>query len=156
MKIRSQLALLVAAVVVPVALLAAATTTRLWTLQREAYEQRYLERVSGLRLALDARLEATTRQLRGLSGSAELDDAALLPQFVAGFDRLLQANPEWQTVGLRDAQGRPVAARSRAGVPPIPPPAPTPDDDLRPVFSDLQDRGGGRFVTYVSVPVLRA
>ena len=100
MKIRSQLALLVVAVVVPVALLAAATTTRLWTLQREAYEQRYLERVSALRLTLDTRLDATTRLLRGLSGSGELDDAELLPRFVERFDRLLQANPDWATVGL--------------------------------------------------------
>jgi len=156
MKIRSQLALLVVAVVVPVALLAAATTTRLWTLQREAYEQRYLERVSALRLALDTRLDATTRLLRGLSGSGELDDAELLPRFVERFDRLLQANPEWATVGLRDAQGRLVAARTRAGAAPIPPPAPTPDDALRPVISDLQDSGGGSYVTYVSVPIVRA
>ena len=155
MKIRSQLALLVVAVVVPVALLAAATTARLWTLQREAYEQRYLERVSALRLALDTRLDATTRLLRGLSGSGELDDPALLPRFVERFDRLLQSNPEWATVGLRDAQGKPVAARTRAGTPPIPPPAATPDDGLRPVFSDLREVGGGSFVTFVAVPVLR-
>ena len=155
MKIRSQLALLVLAVVVPVALLAAATTARLWTLQREAYEQRYLERVSALRLALDTRLDATTRLLRGLSGSSDLDDPEQLPRFVERFDRLLQSNPEWATVGLRDAEGKPVAARTRAGTPPIPPPAATPDDGLRPVFSDLREVGGGSFVTYVSVPVLR-
>ena len=93
MKIRSQLALLVLAVVVPVALLAAATTARLWTLQREAYEQRYLERVSALRLALDTRLDATTRLLRGLSGSSDLDDPELMPRFVERFDRLLAVEP---------------------------------------------------------------
>ena len=156
MKIRSQLALLVVAVVVPVALLAAATTTRLWTLQREAYEQRYLERVSALRLALDTRLDATTRVLRGLSGSVALDEPGQLPRFVARLDRLLQSNPEWATVGLRDAEGRPVAARTRSGTPPIPPPEATPEDGRGPVFSDLRDVGGGAFVTYISVPILRA
>jgi signal transduction histidine kinase/ActR/RegA family two-component response regulator len=156
MKIRSQLALLVVAVVVPVAVLAAATTARLWTLQREAYQQRYLERVSALRLALDTRLEATTRVLRGLSGSNDLDAPELLPRFVERFDRLLESNPEWATVGLRDAAGRVVAVKTRSGVPPIPPPATTPDDSRGPVFSDLKEVGGGTFVTYVSVPIVRA
>ena len=156
MKIRSQLALLVVAVVVPVAVLAAATTVRLWSLQREAYEQRYLERVSALRLALDTRLDATTRLLRGLSGSSELDAPEVLPRFVERFDRLLQANPEWATVGLRDASGNVVAHRTRSGVAPVPPPAPTPDDGRGAVFSDLRGIGGDTFVTYISVPILRA
>ncbi len=156
MKIRSQLALLVVAVVVPVALLAAATTVRLWSLQREAYEQRYLERVSALRLALDTRLDATTRLLRGLSSSGDLDAPEMLPRFVERFDRLLQANPEWATVGLRDAAGKVLAHRTRSGVAPIPPPAATPEDGRGPVFSDLHAVGGDTFVTYVSVPILRA
>ena len=156
MKIRSQLALLVLAVVVPVALLAATTTARLWTLQREAYEHRYLERVRALRLALDTRLDATTRLLRGLSGASELDDPAMLPQFVERFDRLLQSNPEWATIGVRDAQGKSLAARTRSGTPPVPAPPAAPEDGVRPFFSDLQDVGNGTFVTYISVPILRA
>ncbi len=155
MKIRSQLALLVVAVVVPVALLAAATAAQLWSLQREAYEQRYLERVSALRLALDTRLEATTRVLSGLSGSSDLDAPELLPRFIERFDRLLASNPEWATVGLRDAAGRVVAVKTRAGVPPIPPPAVSADDRRGPVFSDLHSVGDGTFVTYISVPIVR-
>jgi hypothetical protein len=65
MKIRSQLALLVLAVVVPVALLAAATTVRLWTLQRQPTSTATSSGLSALRLALDTRLDATTRLLRG-------------------------------------------------------------------------------------------
>ena len=157
MKIRSQLALLVVAVVVPVALLAAATTARLWTLQREAYEQRYLERVSALRLALDTRLDATTRLLRGLSGSGELDDPvaaaelrrALRPA-AAGEPGVGDGRPARRPGPAgRGAHPRPARRRSRRR-------AATPEDGVRPVFSDLRDVGGGTFVTYVSVPVLRA
>ncbi|MEP7301402.1 MAG: ATP-binding protein [Caldimonas sp.] len=155
MKIRSQLALLVAAVVVPVALLAAATTARLWTLQREAYQDRYLERVSALRLALDTRLEATTRILRGLSGSSDLDAAERLPSFVERFDRLLEASPEWASLGMHDPAGRVIAVRTRSGVPPIPPPGIRPDDAGGAVFSDQREIGSGTFVTYISVPIVR-
>jgi signal transduction histidine kinase/ActR/RegA family two-component response regulator len=156
MKIRSQLALLVVAVVVPVGLLAAATTARLWQLQREAYEQRYLERVSALRLALDTRLEATTRVLRALSSSNDLEIAELLPRFVERFDHLLESNPEWAAVGLCDAAGNLVAAKARPGLPPIPPPLRAPADGAgSPAFSDQRAVGADTFVTYVSVPIVR-
>jgi len=156
MKIRSQLTLLVVAVVVPVALLAAATTARLWQLQREAYEQRYVERVSALRLALDTRLEATTRVLRGLSGSGDLDRLELLPRFVERFDRLLETNPEWAVVGLSDGSQRVIAAKARPDLPPIPPPGPGRNDrGDGAVFSDQHAVGGGTYVTYISVPIER-
>ena len=155
MKIRSQLTLLVLAVVIPVALLAAATTARLWSLQRVAYEERFLERVSALRLALDTRLDATTRVLRGMSGSADLDAPELPARFIARFDSLLASHPEWATVGVRDGEGRVVAARTRAGLSPVPPPAATAHDLRGPVVSDLTDVGGGTFVTYLSLPIVR-
>ncbi|MGZ5891623.1 MAG: hybrid sensor histidine kinase/response regulator [Caldimonas sp.] len=156
MKIRSQLTLLVVAVVVPVALLAASMTAWLWRLQRQAYEQRYLERVSALRLALDAHLDSTTGVLRALSGSPDLDAPDRLPRFADRFDRLLAVNPQWVTIGICDEAGRVVAVRTRPGLPPIPAPEVGRDSVQGPVFSDLRSTGDGVFVTYVSAPIVRA
>ena len=154
MKIRTQLALLVAAVVIPVALLAGATTVQLWSLQREAYQERFLERVSGLRLALDAQLEATVRVLHALSASADLDVADDVPRVVQRFARLMTSNPSWIAIGIRDENGRLVASSTRAGAPPVPPP--TGSGLLAdPDFSDLVRLPDGTFVTYASVPIVR-
>jgi signal transduction histidine kinase/CheY-like chemotaxis protein len=155
MKIRSQLTLLVAVVVVPVAVLAASMTGWLWRLQHQAYEQRYLERVSALRLALDAHLESTTRVLAALSASEDLTAPGRLPQFANRFDRLLAVNPSWSTIGLTDAAGRIVAVRTRIGLRSIPPPPLEPGVATGPFFSNLLPIGDGAFVTYVSVPILR-
>ena len=155
MKIRTQLALLVAAVVVPVALLAGATTARLWSLQREAYEERFLERVSGLRLALDAQLQSTERTMVALSGSAELDLAQQLPRFLERVGRLLASNPSWSTIGVFDETGRQVAAATRNGLRAIPPPQPPADMSAGADFSDLRALGDGTYITYASVPIVR-
>jgi hypothetical protein len=73
MKIRTRLVILIAAVMAPIAILAAIDTVALWRVQRLAHEQTYLERVSALRLALDTELAATIRTLGWLSDSADLD-----------------------------------------------------------------------------------
>ena len=55
--------------------------------------------------------------------------------FVDRFDRLLQANADWATIGLRDAAGNVVAHRTRSGLPPVPPPpAEAGADDRGPLF----------------------
>ena len=156
MKIRNQLALLVGAVVVPVALLAAASTVRLWGLQREAYEQRFLERVSALRLALDTQLEATVRLLEAPASSPDLDTAERRPAIAARLREILASHPSWDTIGVVDAEGRSLVVASRVGTltsPPLPLVSVAPG--AKAAFSDLQSAADGRFVTYVSVPVLR-
>ena len=105
MKIRSQLVVLVLAAIAPVAILAAITTFQLWQLQRETYEQRFLERVTALRLALDTELEGTIRTLRSLADSADFDPGAGPLQAHAHFERLTSHGHAWITMGLVDAQG---------------------------------------------------
>jgi signal transduction histidine kinase/CheY-like chemotaxis protein len=105
MKIRSQLVILALAATAPVALFAAITTFQLWQLQREAYEQRLLERVSALRLALDTELGGIVRTLRSLADSADFDAGAGALQAHAYFERLTAHGPAWITMGLVDAQG---------------------------------------------------
>ena len=155
MKIRTQLALLVAAVVIPVAILAATTTAQLWSLQRDAYQERFLERVSALRLALDTQLEATLRVMHALSASTELDVPDDVPRVVERFSRLMTSNASWVTIGVRDADGRLVTSSTRAGIAPVPPPPASSGRLADPVFSDVCRLPDGTFVTYASVPIVR-
>src|SRR6185295_15443595 len=107
MRIRSQLNLLVIAVVAPIALFAAVLTFELWNLQRAAYSQRFLERVSALRLALDTELEGIQRSLRGLAEVPGLESARGMPGFAARFPRLLASNGAWATIGVLLPDGQP-------------------------------------------------
>jgi hypothetical protein len=158
-KIRSQLVLLVIAVLTPTMLLTGAMTVRLWQLQRQAYEQRFLERVSALRLALDTEIEATERVLRTLAEVPDLDAADRLPNFTARFPRLLANNPAWATIGVVAADG---TLRAALG-------ATDRTDDLRlddaswqalqrtrqPVVSNFVSAGPHRgAITFIAVPVL--
>jgi signal transduction histidine kinase len=104
LKIRAHLLIVVLAAVLPVALFAALTTSSLWETQRDAFEQRFLERVSALRLALDTEIEATVRTLRTLSDSVDLDPQRLDP-LRADFERILAHQNGWATMGVlnRDA-----------------------------------------------------
>jgi signal transduction histidine kinase/CheY-like chemotaxis protein len=117
MKIRSRLAILVLAAIAPVAIFAAITTYTLWELQRQAYQQRFLERVNALRLALDTELEGTIRTLRSLAESSEFDPGAAELQAHAHFERLTTNRSDYVTMGLTDADGDVVVQVNRNGIP---------------------------------------
>jgi len=160
MRIRSQLAILVVAVMAPVALLAAFAIEQLWSLQRKAHQQQLLERVSALRLALDTDIEATVRTLRTLSEAPDLDEQRRLPAFTERFRRLLHNNESWATIGLVTPAGEPMARLDKQ---------PLPDDATLDagtlaairktravVISGLVSTADGKsHLTYISVPVLR-
>jgi signal transduction histidine kinase/ActR/RegA family two-component response regulator len=159
MKIRSQLVVLVLAAIAPVAMFAAITTFQLWQLQREAYEQRLLERVSALRLALDTELKGTIGTLRSLADSADFDPGAGPLQAHAHFERLT-VRPEWITMGLVDAQGDTLVRVDGEGAPPglklDEPTAAAVLSTRAPAISNLVSFENGRvLVTFVAVPVLR-
>ena len=105
MKIRTQLVVLIVAALLPVALFGAVMTARFWQLQRDAYEQRFLERVRALRLALDTELSSTIRSLDALAVPAVLDEGqrAPLTEHVAA---ALRTQSSWATVGVVAADGR--------------------------------------------------
>ena len=73
MRIRTQLVLLVVAALLPIAVFAVVMTLQFWDLQRDAYEERLLERVRALRLALDIELGATVNSLQSISRSQWLE-----------------------------------------------------------------------------------
>jgi signal transduction histidine kinase/ActR/RegA family two-component response regulator len=159
-RIRSQLAILVIAVMAPVAVLAGFAIEQLWSLQRKAYEQQFLERVSALRLALDTDLEATVRTLRTLSEAPDLDEQQRLPAFTERFRRLLQHNPGWATIRLVQPDGAPIARLDKR---PLPAEATLDAATLAKVTSSRDVAISGLIstaddkshLTYIAVPVLR-
>ena len=160
MRIRTQLVVLVVAAIAPIGILAAITTFQLWQLQREAYEQRFLERVSALRLALDTELEGTIRTLRSLADSADFDPGAGALQAHAHFERLTLHGPAWITMGLVDARGDTLVRVDAEGAPPglklDEPTAAAVTATRAPSISNLVAFEGGRaLVTFIAVPILR-
>jgi len=161
MPIRTQLIILVLAVIAPVALLAAMATVGLWDLQRDAYSQRFQERVSALRIALDTELDSSLRHLRDMSETLDLDAVTRRDSFRAQAVRLLGNHPAWSMIGLIDAEGRTLSRADRhpalAGA--------KFDDELlhavkaapRGIISNLVDvdPAAGTFVTFIAVPLLR-
>jgi hypothetical protein len=113
MLIRAQLIILVLALVAPVAVWAAMTTLGLWDLQRDAYQQRFLERVSPLRIALDTELDNSLRQWRDLSESVEFDGSSQVAGFGGYAERLLVNHPAWSMLGVVAADGRVVVRADR-------------------------------------------
>jgi signal transduction histidine kinase/ActR/RegA family two-component response regulator len=157
MKIRTQLVLLVTAVLAPVVLLAAVSTLRLWELQRQAFEQRFLERVTALRLALDRELDGSMGSLQVL-GSAVADPSRHPAAVQLRLREALNGHPLWSAVGWLDGEGRPqadIAVASETG-PDLPDEATVRAvrQARRPVVSPLV-QGASGFSTYVAVPVLR-
>ena len=148
------------AVIAPVAIFAGITTYQLWQLQRQSSEQRYLERVSALRLALDTELEGIVRTLRSLADSADFDRGAAPLQAHAHFERLTSHGPAWVTMGLIDDRGDTLV---RVDLPSIGNGI-EPDEALKdavlstraPAFSNLVTfRDGKVLMTFIAVPVQR-
>jgi len=161
LKIRTQLVLLVLATIAPIAILAVATTARLFELQRESYEQRFLERVNTLRLALDTEIEGTIRTLRSLADASDFEPGEPPNAARAHFVRLLHAAPHWATMGWLAASGATIV---RVDQPGIPAEAVLDADTVarvrasgQPVVSNLVAPDGGRVIlTYIAVPMHRA
>jgi signal transduction histidine kinase/ActR/RegA family two-component response regulator len=104
MKIRTRLVALVALSLLPVLAFAGVMTVISWHQQRHAFEERYLERVRAMSIALDRRLEASIQLLQGLATANLLDDGDLRA-FYARATRVAAVAPEWDTVALVDLSG---------------------------------------------------
>jgi len=162
MPIRTQLIILVLAVIAPVALLAATATVGLWELQRSAYSQRYQERVSALRIALDTELDSSLLQMRDIGEAIDLRSAAPLGAFRLQVERLLANHPAWSMIGLVDARGQTlVRADRRPGLAAVNFDAGLlreVRDAPQGIISNLVDidAGSGTYVTYLAVPLQRA
>jgi signal transduction histidine kinase/CheY-like chemotaxis protein len=158
MKIRPQLAWMMAAVVAPVALVAGLSGYALYQTQREVHSQRYLERVRALRLALDTELSGTIRLLKALSSREAAALAAPGTDEPGGpLASLLEQNPMWASVAVSGADGRPVVQVRRRGADG----APVLDEETRltvlsskqPAVSGLVASGNGKgYYTFVAVP----
>ncbi len=163
MRIRPQLVLMMSAVVAPVALLAGASIVALGQAQREVHAQRYLERVSALRLALDNEIRSTSRVLEGLAftgGIADQPERDATAQPELELETMLRSFPSWMALGVVDAEGRELLAVRRAGQPQ----RPVPDQqtlqralaERTSAVSDLvPGPGPDSFHTFIVTPVVR-
>jgi signal transduction histidine kinase/CheY-like chemotaxis protein len=161
-KIRSQLAALMLAVVAPVALLAALAIVGWYEAQREVHSQRYLERVRALRLALDTEIQGNVRVLKIFARR----DALSMPQAPApkalddSLRRMLQHNPRWTSIAIVETDGTRSAylGRNEAGEGDRPDPATLAQvyGTGRPAVSGLvTSPDGANHYTHIAVPALQ-
>src|SRR6185436_3503975 len=158
--IRARLVGLVFAAVLPVLAFSAVMTIVFWHQQRAAFEQRFLERVRAMAIALDRELEASIRALEALSGTREVDDGDL-EAFAERARRMREAEPTWATVVLAAPDGTQLVNLAH------PPGEPRPNlydrpsfqqalTTARPAVSRLQhSMMSGGWSTGVAVPVMR-
>ena len=104
MRLRSHLVLLVLAAVLPVLAFSAVMAVVFSRQQRDAFEQRYLERVRAMRIALDRELEGHISALRVLSHSEYLASGDLRG-FYEQLHRVQTEQPAWSTVALLERNG---------------------------------------------------
>ena len=159
MKIRTQLVTLVAGVMAPLVLLMAFVTYSLWHQQRQAYEQRYLERVSALRLALDAELDGIVGSLASAIAPTELSTPDLEAALQRRFSRLLASHPDWSAAVWVDPTGRELVGQRRADTPAavilMPAQLEQAIRGREPLVTGLSPIDGSRFMTYIAVPVIQ-
>src|SRR4051794_5309521 len=105
MKIRTRLVALVALSLLPVLAFASVMTLIFWRQQRQAFEDRFLERVRAMSIALDRRLDASTQLLEGLATANQLDEGDLR-RFYTQAARIAAVEPDWDTIALVDPSGR--------------------------------------------------
>jgi signal transduction histidine kinase/ActR/RegA family two-component response regulator len=103
MKIRSHLLILVLTSVLPIVVFSAIMTLVFWREQRQAFEQRYLDRVRAMSIALDRELDGTIRSLQVLSESPHLKAGDLL-SFYEQAQRTLSMQSAWTNIILIDAE----------------------------------------------------
>src|SRR2546428_13728736 len=114
MKIRSHLLILVVAAVLPIVAFSAIMTVVFWREQRHAFEQRYLDRVRAMAIALDRELDGSIRSLQVMSESPYLKSGNLR-SFYQHAQRTLAMQTAWANIILADAEtGRQVINLPRA------------------------------------------
>ena len=161
MKLRTHLVTLALAAVLPLLAFSAVMGAIFWNQQRTAYDERYLERVRGLAVALDRELEGHARALQVLAQSAALERGDLRA-FYERAQRVRAEQPGWDAVVLADRAGAQVInSRVPFGTPL---PKTTVGDALlaqvvttgRAGVSPLiRSAVGGEYATAVVVPVVR-
>ncbi|HEV8143419.1 MAG TPA: ATP-binding protein [Methylomirabilota bacterium] len=161
MKLRTHLVLLVLAAVLPLLAFTAVMGAIFWREQRDAYDERFLERVRALAIALDREMGGHARALRVLGQSTALQ-AGDLRGFYERVQRVRTEQPAWNAVLLTDPAGAPLI---NTGLPfGAPQPRPAVDDALitevvttgRPMVSPLVwDAARGEYMTAIIVPVRR-
>jgi signal transduction histidine kinase/CheY-like chemotaxis protein len=117
--IRSHLVILVLAAAMPIIVFAAILTAIFWHQQRVAFEQRYLERVRAMSIALDRELDGHVRVLQTLAHSPLLavDD---MRGFYEQATRVKTEQRGWATVILADTTGAQVFNLRRPFGAPLP------------------------------------
>ena len=104
MRLRSHLLLLVLGAVLPVLVFSAVMAVVFWRQQHAALDQRFLERVRALTIALDREMEGHIRGLEVLSQSFALE-AGDIRAFAGQARRVRAQQPEWDALSLLDARG---------------------------------------------------
>src|SRR5882724_499147 len=104
MKLRSHLLLLVLGAVLPVLAFSAVMGVVFWRQQRAAFEQRFLERVRAMTIALDRELEGHIRMLQVLSHSPSLASGDMRG-FYEQTRRVQAQQSAWSAVALMDPAG---------------------------------------------------
>jgi hypothetical protein len=107
-RLRRRRFVLVAAAILPVAVVSGLALYVFTEKQREQAGRAGLEISRALSTAVDADLERAVAVLEGLAASPSLD-ARDLQRFHLIMRRVLAANPDWVTVVLADAAGTPLA-----------------------------------------------
>jgi signal transduction histidine kinase len=158
-RIRSQLLLLVVAAIAPIALLAAILLSQVWELQRDAYRQRFQERVSALRLALDAEISGAIRTLEALAPTGDLS-APQLNALAVRLERVLASHSNFATAGALRPDGdlllRRDALRLPANIIPDRATINQAATTRAPAVSNLvRHDGSSLLMTYIVVPVMR-
>jgi hypothetical protein len=105
MRIRSHLIILVLGATLPILAFSAVVTAVFWRQQRIAFEQRFLERVRAMSVALDAELDGNIQVLQILARS-QLLQAGDLRGFYERAARIRGERLDWASVSLADAAGR--------------------------------------------------
>jgi PAS domain S-box-containing protein len=101
MRIRSHLLLLVLGTLLPILAFSAAMTAVFWREQHRALEQRFLDRVRGMTIALDREIDGNIRSLQMLAESPHLQNNDLL-SFHEQIVRALSTQSTWANIILSD------------------------------------------------------
>ncbi|HEX9443775.1 MAG TPA: PAS domain S-box protein, partial [Candidatus Binatia bacterium] len=121
MKIRSHLVILVLGAVLPILAFSAVMTGVFWRQQRTAFDDRFLDRVRAMAIALDRELDGNIRALEVLGQSPYLRSGDL-QRFYEHAERARATQPTWRNVILIDAaSGRQALNLRRPFGMPLPP-----------------------------------
>lgn len=162
MRIRSHLASLVAAIVLPTVLLAAVALAHLRGVRWDAETERLEERVDAVALAIDAQIDGTVRALQQMAALVEPSHPRSTAT-AADVDRfardLLELHPMWTVVELHAIDGAPLRRWARPGEAALAPAAAAFVGGIgasaRHAVSDLVLAAPGAPATYIGVPVVR-